>query len=183
MATPHPILQHVADRIRETRTARGWSQQALADLAHVSRRMLGSIERGTANVSLATLDRIATALGLPFAELVREPAHSPHSTAPVRMWRGKRTGSYATLLLATAAHQTIELWEWRLAPNDRYQAEPDPPGMQELIYVLAGTLTLVVAHEHHQIDVGEAIAFRSDQPYSYINAGTEVVRFVKNVVA
>ena len=55
------VLEHVAENVRRLRTAAGLSQQALAETADVSRRMLVGIESGDANVSLNTLDRIAEA--------------------------------------------------------------------------------------------------------------------------
>lgn len=176
------VLQHVSDRIRHARLAHQWSQQTLADRAKVSRRMLGAIESGESNVSLVTLDRIATALGLTFAELVREPSMTIGTTAPVVVWRGQRRGSEAKLLLATAAHQRVELWEWSLAPGERYRAEPDPPGTQEFIYVTDGNLVLELEDHRQELKAGDAVAFRSDQAYLYLNEGRVIARFVKNVI-
>ena len=68
-----PILEHVAGNLRRLRQEAGLSQEALAGRAGVSRRMLVNIERGDANVSLATLDRLAAALAVLFVDLVRSP--------------------------------------------------------------------------------------------------------------
>ena len=69
------VLEHVAENVRRLRAAAGLSQQALAEAADVSRRMLVGIESGDANVSLNTLDRIAEALQVSFADLVKAPAN------------------------------------------------------------------------------------------------------------
>lgn len=177
------VLRHVSARIRQARLARQWTQQSLADRADVSRRMLGAIEGGETNVSLATLDRIATALDIPFAELVRDPSAKPGTRSSVVAWRGKRRGSRAKLLLAGAASRSVELWSWNLAPGERYQAEPDPSGMQEFIYVVAGALILETGDGRRRLRAGDAVAFPSDQTYAYLNEGAEVVHFVKNVVS
>lgn len=176
------ILQHVSDRIRQARLARQWTQQALADRARVSRRMLGAIEGGESNVSLATLDRIAIALDITFADLVREPPVGSGLMSPVIAWHGKRRGSRAKLLCAVAASRMVELWEWQLAPGERYQAEPDPSGMQEFIYVVDGTLTLELGHGRQRLRAGNVAAFPSDQAYAYLNESRRVVRFVKNAI-
>lgn len=47
----------------EGRTAAGWTQAELAARAGVSRATVARIERGEATVTLATLQRVAAALG------------------------------------------------------------------------------------------------------------------------
>lgn len=47
----------------EARTALGWTQAELAARAGVARATVARIERGEAGVTLATLQRVAAALG------------------------------------------------------------------------------------------------------------------------
>ena len=47
------------------------SQEALAALAGVSRTHVSEIERGTANVSVVTLERIAKGLSVQLADLLK----------------------------------------------------------------------------------------------------------------
>lgn len=48
--------------VRRCRDARGLSQEALADMAGVSRSFISEVERGTASPSLETMQKIADAL-------------------------------------------------------------------------------------------------------------------------
>jgi XRE family aerobic/anaerobic benzoate catabolism transcriptional regulator len=54
----------VGQRVRALREQAPRSQQALADDVDMSVRYLGSLERGTANVSLDVLVRLADGLGV-----------------------------------------------------------------------------------------------------------------------
>jgi transcriptional regulator with XRE-family HTH domain len=64
--------KYVRDRIKELRTAKGLSIQALADIADMERVNLGRIERGVAtNITFLTLCKIAEALEVAPGELVR----------------------------------------------------------------------------------------------------------------
>lgn len=51
-------------RVRELRTARGWTQDSLAEKAGLDRTYIGGIERGERNVALLNIFRLADALGV-----------------------------------------------------------------------------------------------------------------------
>jgi transcriptional regulator with XRE-family HTH domain len=57
--------------VRAARVERGWSQERLAALANVDRTYVSGLERGIRNPALSTQERIAGALGLPLADLVK----------------------------------------------------------------------------------------------------------------
>ena len=56
-------------RVRELRTAKGWSQERLAAEARLDRTYVGGIERGERNPSLLNIHRIADALNIAASEL------------------------------------------------------------------------------------------------------------------
>jgi transcriptional regulator with XRE-family HTH domain len=62
--------------VRVLREQTGVSQEAFAYAAQIDRAFMSRIERGKSNVSLGTVERIASALGLPldalFAEVERQ---------------------------------------------------------------------------------------------------------------
>ena len=57
-------------RVRELRTARGFSQEAFADQCGLDRTYMGGIERGKRNVSLRNINLIAQSLGISLSELM-----------------------------------------------------------------------------------------------------------------
>ena len=65
--------------IRRRRIAAGWSQEAFADRAGLSRSYSGEVERGHSIPSLATSLKIAAAFGVPLSELVEEAEETPGS--------------------------------------------------------------------------------------------------------
>lgn len=58
-------------RIREARTRRGWTQEALGERAGLSYKFIGEVERGTGNPTVGSVDQIATALGLDISDLLQ----------------------------------------------------------------------------------------------------------------
>jgi len=176
------VLAHVAGNVRRLRLAAGLSQARLAEAADLSRRMIVGIEAGEANISLGNLDRLAAALGVSFAELVRDPAQRDTARIEGLLWRGTGEGSSATLLGTAPARREAELWIWSLAAGERYDAQADAAGWHEMLYVLTGTLRVTRAEGITDIPTGDFLIFASDQPYAYVNVGTELVRFTRTVV-
>jgi transcriptional regulator with XRE-family HTH domain len=70
------VVEVVAANVRERRALLEWSQEDLAAAAGLHRTYVGAIERAEKNVTLATLERVADALGLAVSELVRDPKGS-----------------------------------------------------------------------------------------------------------
>ena len=65
-------LARLGDRVREARARRGMSRKQLAADSGVSERYLAQLETGQGNVSILLLRQIASALGLPLADLLAE---------------------------------------------------------------------------------------------------------------
>ena len=66
------MLRTVGARIRVERKRSGLSQEDLAAAAALHRTYVGSIERGERNVGLLNIVRIAKALGVAPADLLRD---------------------------------------------------------------------------------------------------------------
>lgn len=70
-----PLQVALGRAVRRLRTAAGYSQEAFADAVGVHRTYLGLIERGAVNVTLTTLEKLATALRLTPGRLLDEASN------------------------------------------------------------------------------------------------------------
>lgn len=177
------VLAHVSGNLRRLRLASGMSQNALADVSGISRRMIVAVEAGDANISLSSLDKLATAMGVDFVELVRDPSRETRAEINEVTWRGRHPASEAMLLCSVPASRETQMWLWALGPGDSYVAEPDPDGWHEMLFVVEGSLRLVLSGEARDYAPGEFAIYSTAQHYSYSNVGKKVVRFVRNVVS
>ena len=64
------VTQILADNIRAFRRDKGISQEELADMCELHRTYIGSVERGERNVTLSTLEVLASALGVSVPKLL-----------------------------------------------------------------------------------------------------------------
>jgi transcriptional regulator with XRE-family HTH domain len=78
----------VARNIRKFRVGRGLSQEALAVDAAIDRTYIGRLERGQENPTVVILERLAGALGVAPADLLREP--EPGEAPPAVMPSGRK---------------------------------------------------------------------------------------------
>lgn len=179
------FLTRLGGEVRRRRKDADLTVQQLAEASGLSRRMLTLIEQGRANPSLVTVDKIARAFGTDFASLTRESDSEPvvvNAPGAVPGVWSSAAGSRAALQIATHHHPPAELWEWHLEPGDRYDAQPDPAGSEELYFVIDGVLTLQVdGVEPVEIPKGGSARLASDRVYAYVNTGRRTARFIRIV--
>jgi transcriptional regulator with XRE-family HTH domain len=180
------IAQAIGGRVRQGRGSRGWTLDQLAERSGVSRRLLVSIEQGSANPSIATLLRVSDALGIGLPALVNMDRSSTlrvtrAGTAPV-LWRGK-AGGRAVLVAGTEPPEVTELWDWTLGPGESHSSEPHTAGTRELLFVLHGQVELRVGQHTEVLATGDAASFAGDLAHSYVNASSaRVARFALTVL-
>ncbi|QAY66362.1 helix-turn-helix domain-containing protein [Paenibacillus protaetiae] len=64
-------LQRLGERIRAIRKDKGYSQEQLAEKANTHVNYVSAVERGEKNVTFESIEKIAEALNISFAELFR----------------------------------------------------------------------------------------------------------------
>lgn len=176
------VLAALAANLRSLRRRNGWSQSLLAERSGLSRRMISAIESGGANIGIHNIDRLASALGVSFAQLIRPAAEPGNQRIQGLAWRGDGELSSGTLLgTAPAAHEA-ELWRWALAPGDSYDAQSLTDGWHEMVLVLAGTLTIEADQQVETVDRGDFRIFAAPRRFRFVNKGARPARFARIVV-
>ena len=65
------VSRLIGRALRESREEAGLSQEALADIAGINRSYLGDLERGMAQPTIITLEKIADGLKVRLSDLIR----------------------------------------------------------------------------------------------------------------
>ena len=179
------VTAAVGRNVRSERSRKAWTLDDLAARSGVSKGMLVQVEQARSNPSIATICRLATALGVSVSSLVEAPEVPTTRVVPagagVLLWTGK-PGSTSTLLVGSGTREQVELWDIRMAPHDGYAGEPHPAGTRELLLVIEGELTLEVDGVDYRVPEGGATAFVADRPHAYRNTGDAPLRFSMTVV-
>lgn len=178
------LTQALARNLKHQRAERGFTLDALAARAGVSRGMLIQIEQARTNPSVGTVVKIGDALGVSITSLLDFDQEPQVRLVPpeqaIRLW-STEAGSHSTLLAGTEAPGPLELWHWRLMPGEASTSDPHPVGTTELVHVTAGTLTLDVDGTDHALATGTSACFESHVPHGYRNDGSEAVEMTMAV--
>ncbi|MGI5448535.1 XRE family transcriptional regulator [Streptomyces sp. CA-243310] len=176
MSDLEELTQALARNLRRWRGERGFTLEALAARAGVSRGMIIQIEQARTNPSVGTTVKLADALGVSITTLLdRDRSPQVQVVLPgqgVRMW-STEGGSGATMLLGDDRRGPLEVWTYRLEPGEGTDSDPHPAGTLEMLHVTAGTLTLLVDGEVYAVPAGGAVSFEGNVPHTYRNDGTE----------
>ncbi|MGW5252465.1 helix-turn-helix domain-containing protein [Streptomyces sp. NPDC004012] len=178
------LTQSLARNVKRWRAERGFTLDALAARAGVSRGMLIQIEQARTNPSIGTVVKIGDALGVSVTTLLDYEQGPRVRIVPaeqaVRLWHTE-SGSYNRLLAGTEAPGPLEMWDWRLMPGDRSPSDPHPAGTVELVHVTAGRLTINVDGVDHDVPTGASASFEADTPHTYANDGDVPMEMVMAV--
>ncbi|MFH8406989.1 helix-turn-helix domain-containing protein [Streptomyces sp. NPDC018019] len=177
-------LRTLAHNVRAARTRAGLSLDELGRRAQVSKGALVGLEKAQGNPNFATLVRLADTLGVSVSALLegspegRVRIVSADSVAP--LWTG-RQGSEARLMLTTSGPAPVEVWRWRLEPDEEYPSHPHQAGVVETVSVTAGRMTLVIDGLEHPVAAGQTATFDGDAPHAYRGAGAETCHLIMTV--
>jgi transcriptional regulator with XRE-family HTH domain len=163
----------IGTRLREVRRQRGITLKQVADAAGVTESFVSQVERGAANPSVATLRRIAEALGESMASLFvgGEP-----TGAVVRAGARRRlhhpSWAEEEYLLTPASAKSLEIIYTVLGEDHGSGIEPyTHQADEECVIVLAGQLDVGVNGEVHHLGAGDALLLDPKLPHSYHNPG------------
>jgi transcriptional regulator with XRE-family HTH domain len=181
-AAPDALNQRFGARVRELRTERHWSLEALANASGVSRSMLSQIEREEANPTLAVTMRIAQAFGMSLGELVQMPAASSNVTvirADDRTYHYRSDKSCRIRTLSPLnLEKDVELYAVELQAGGALRSAPHFAGTREFLTVQHGEVAVESGSDREVLHPGDSASYRADVPHAIINLGKGEAKLV-----
>ena len=178
MTTDNPKLrmQALGRQVRDTRTTRRLSLEALAARAGVSRSMLSEVERGSKVPTVLVLDRIATALDTSIARLLGEERLARVTV----LRRGEQdvvvdpAGWERRILSPVLPGVEFEFMRTTIAPGvDAGVFAPHAGGSREYVAMERGTLQLTIDGTSHLLRAGDSAYYAGDCHHQFVNPGRE----------
>lgn len=160
------ILDHLATRLKEARTAQGLSLEAVAKLSGVSRSMVSQIERGESSPTIATLWNLTRALQVDFAGLLESNSAKPTidvtraEATPMIEQRG--AGCRIRILSPPEDAGRFEVYELTFDANGVLDSQPHANGAREALTVLEGVLLVQSGDAREQLSAGDTARYAAD---------------------
>ena len=195
-------MDNIGPLVRRHRRHYRITLKEMAEKTGLSISFLSEIERGVAKPSMASLRKVAQALGislLSFSDIedipearhrqVLYPREENRESGYVTKVNVVRSGQRKKLgypdrpgfyeLLTPDLNRRLEVLFVKIEPGFETGPEPiiDPPG-EKFIYVLKGLYQMIINGETHVLNAGDSIYYPADSPLFFKNIGDEPVELV-----
>lgn len=173
------LNENIAINLKKIRKAKKMSLDILAKETGISKSMLGQIERGEANPTIATLGKIVSGLRVEFMDLVGPPHDEIYimrkeTLIPIKS--GKN--AYRNYAYFPYEHnRDFEIYSVEVEPGGRYPCSSHGEKTTEYNIVFAGQLTVEIGGKRYVLDEGDAIRMEADKEHCYYNSGEGRLRF------
>jgi transcriptional regulator with XRE-family HTH domain len=173
-----PVDARVRRRLRELREERGLTLQQVADQASIDISTLSRLESGKRRLALDHLPALAAALGVSADELL---GSSPPQDPRVRERPRRHDGLTVWPLTRRGPAGGPRAYKINISPQRR--TPPDVLPVHEgldWLYVLSGSLRLVLGDDEYTIRPGEAVEFSTWTPHWFgaVDGPVELIMIV-----
>jgi transcriptional regulator with XRE-family HTH domain len=162
------LIAVVAANIRRLRGEQGRTLSELARASGIAKATLSALEAGKGNPTIETLSSLATALGVPFGDLLAgsgpEPVHVVHAGEGTTV---PGTANDLRLIVRLPGNPPIELYEARFPPRSKRSAGAHGPGTREHVLVVQGTLRTGPVERTVDLRAGDYAGFAGDELHLY----------------
>jgi transcriptional regulator with XRE-family HTH domain len=177
----NPLSRTLALRLREERRRRRFSLRGLAEASGLSPTTIHQIETGRGSPSLATLQALASTLGVPLAALFETGAPPAEPAVLLQAAERPRTrtpGGSLERLATGLPGQRLRGLLLTLGPGGDTGEEPMTHPGHELVFGLAGRCVYDVAGKEYKVGPGDSLLVDSRQPHRGRNPGRSDARLL-----
>ena len=165
------LSAEIGARVRQVRIEAGLSGVKLAAAAGVSQPFLSQLESGQSSVALATLYRIAHALGVQPSDLLppAEPADievvRSSETQEIPLSEDQRSANARVIF--RSGKKISEMYDYEVSPED-YVEDWFSSDAEHALYVLDGTLRVEFeGRPEIVLETGDAMFYKSRVPHRW----------------
>jgi transcriptional regulator with XRE-family HTH domain len=169
-----PVHVALGERLRAIRQLRRKTLKEVAGAAELSESFLSQLERGRTNATIATLQRLSTALGIEVSDLFATDAPRPR----VLRSEAREFVSWGQLgrkaLLTPKPFHSLEVVVARFEPGGSTGDEPYTHGdSEELLIVVEGEVHVQLGPDVYPVAAGDSVHYESSTPHRVSNPGDE----------
>ncbi len=161
----------IGERLKEIRNTRQLTLDDVAELTGVSKPMLGQIERGQSSPTINILWKISTGLKIPLSFFCKqeEAEYTVSGLGEKDMITEENGGMRAYPLFPFDPVRNVEVFYIEFDAGVRHSSLPHVAGVEEYVFLVQGTLKMVIGREEVILQEKQSIRFRADISHEYHN--------------
>ncbi len=161
----------IGERLKEIRNTRQLTLDDAAELTGVSKPMLGQIERGQSSPTINILWKISTGLRIPLSFFCKqqEAEYTVAGLDKKGMITEENGGMRAYPLFPFDPVRNVEVFYIEFDAGVRHGSLPHVAGVEEYVFLVQGTLKMVIGREEVLLREKQSIRFRADISHAYHN--------------
>ncbi|WP_427869736.1 helix-turn-helix domain-containing protein [Leucobacter luti] len=167
---PDEAERELGARITAFRQLRGMSLRAAAAASGVSSSFLSQLENGRTNASIASLRKIAAALGVSPIQLLDDSAAHTRGVLRAEDRPLLPLDGAEKFVLSLPPLGNLEVYAGRFEPGGNTGADPYVHGnSQEMFIVTEGEIVLELGDERYTMRTDDSIEYLSTTPHRVVN--------------
>jgi len=176
-------MESVYKKIKELRTKSNMTLAELSKKTDLSVSFLSRIEKGTTNLAITSLKKIADAYGISMNYFFAEDNQSSYVKKISDQQTVQIDGIDEKLIRLNGEFIGREMDPYYITvlPNKISSQKSFTHHGEEFYYIIAGTITFVIDGANYQVEKGESIHFPSHLPHNFENRTDQPVHMI-NVV-
>lgn len=169
----------LGQRVAALREIRGMSLRSLSHEAGVSSSFLSQLENGRTNASVASLRKIAAALGVSPAQLLDDKLAHTRGVLRARDRPTLPLEGAEKFVVALPPLRNLEVYAGHFEPGGSTGADAYSHGRaQEILIVTEGEIVLELAEERYVLQVDDSVEFHSSVPHRVANESAADARVI-----
>jgi transcriptional regulator with XRE-family HTH domain len=175
-------VSEIGAKLAKARAERGWSLAQLAERSGLSTAAVHKIEKNGMTPTIASLMKIASALGKSVGYFVEESDAARPVTMIRRDERSRLYTSKQGLVLENISGRYGPFWVAGAEASVEPFADSGPNPMthpgEELVLVTQGRMRFVIDDEEYELEAGDSLHFRTVRPHSWSNPSEQPARAI-----
>lgn len=176
------LKQHaVGAWVRRLRTDQGMSLRTLAARTDFSPSFISQVENGTVSPSIASMEKIAAALGVSMGEFFAAASEGEAGLVVRVAERLRMSSGWSQALIEALSPMLGRRFEpilITLEPRGRSAKHPSTHASEQFAYVLDGEATLTLGPEEYVLRSGDAVTIRAQELRRWENRSSAPVRIL-----
>jgi len=170
----------ISKNLKQIRKEKGLTLEELSEISGVSKSMLGEIERGSTNPTILTLWKIADGFKIPLTRLIKEEEALDYTIVRDNELKviDKEEGFCIYSIFPYYDLHKTEILKLEIAPHSKLSNSGHMNGIDEYIFVIKGSIKLILENEEFVLIEGDSIRFKGQHPHEFINCYKGTVNLI-----